>query len=121
MGVFGLQIHGRFFRKRKEIFFYLYIYLFSVKGRAIAQVVSRWLSTAAARVRARVWQVGFVVDKVALGQVSPANLHSTKFSIITITRGRYNRPFTRRRAKWTQFHPPLCEKFDFLLIWQSNI
>jgi hypothetical protein len=36
-----------------------------MKGRAIAQAVSRWLPTAAARV----WQVGFVVDKVALGQV----------------------------------------------------
>jgi hypothetical protein len=29
--------------------------------------------------------VGFVVDKVALGQVSPGNLHSTNFSTITIT------------------------------------
>jgi hypothetical protein len=38
-------------------------------GRATAQAVSRWLPTAAARVRARVWQLGFVVDKVALGQV----------------------------------------------------
>jgi hypothetical protein len=38
-------------------------------GRAIAQAVSYWLPTAAARVRARVWQVGFVVDKAALGQV----------------------------------------------------
>jgi hypothetical protein len=38
-------------------------------GRAIAQAVSRWLPTAAARIRTRVWQVGFVVDKVALGQV----------------------------------------------------
>jgi hypothetical protein len=36
---------------------------------AIAQAVSRWLPTAAARVRARVWQMEFVVDKVALGQV----------------------------------------------------
>jgi hypothetical protein len=34
-------------------------------GRAIAQAVSRWLPTASARV----WQVGFVVDKVASGQV----------------------------------------------------
>jgi ABC-type oligopeptide transport system substrate-binding subunit len=43
--------------------------------------------------------------------VSPANLHSTKFSIITITRGRYYRPFCGRRAEWTQLglHPPLCE------------
>jgi hypothetical protein len=38
-------------------------------GHAIAEAVSRWLSNAAARVRARVWQVGFVVDKVASGQV----------------------------------------------------
>jgi glycine/serine hydroxymethyltransferase len=38
-------------------------------GRAIAEAVSRWLPTAAARVRAWVWQVGFVVDKVASGQV----------------------------------------------------
>jgi hypothetical protein len=36
------------------------------KGRAIAQAVSRWLPTAATRVRARVWQVGSVVDKVTL-------------------------------------------------------
>jgi hypothetical protein len=35
-----------------------------LQGRAIAQAVSRWLPTAAARV-----QVGFVVDKVALEQV----------------------------------------------------
>jgi hypothetical protein len=38
-------------------------------GRAIAEAFSRWLSTSAARVRARVLQVGFVVDKVASGQV----------------------------------------------------
>jgi hypothetical protein len=33
-------------------------------------------------------QVGFVADKVALGLVSPANLHSTKFSIIIIAQDR---------------------------------
>jgi hypothetical protein len=38
-------------------------------GHAMAEAVSRLLPTAAAQVRARVWQVGFVVDKVALGQV----------------------------------------------------
>jgi hypothetical protein len=43
-----------------------YVYII---GRAIAQAVSSWIPTAAARVRARVWQVGFVVDKVASGQV----------------------------------------------------
>jgi hypothetical protein len=41
----------------------------SIFARAIAEAVSRWLPTAAARVRARVWQVGFVVDKMASGQV----------------------------------------------------
>jgi hypothetical protein len=42
--------------------------------------------------------------------VSPA-IHSTKFSILTITRGKYNRPVSGRRAEWTQFglHPPLCK------------
>jgi hypothetical protein len=38
-------------------------------GRTIAEAVSCWLPTAADRVRARVWQVGIVVDKVASGQV----------------------------------------------------
>jgi hypothetical protein len=38
-------------------------------GRAIAEAVSSWFPIAAAQVRARVWQVGFVVDKVALVQV----------------------------------------------------
>jgi hypothetical protein len=38
-------------------------------GRAIAEAVSRWLRNAAARVRLRVCQVGFVVDKVGSGQV----------------------------------------------------
>jgi hypothetical protein len=38
-------------------------------GRAIAEAVSRWIPTTPARVRARVWQVGFVVDKIAPGQV----------------------------------------------------
>jgi hypothetical protein len=38
-------------------------------GRAIAQVVSRWLPTAVAQVGAQVWQVRFVVDRVGLEQV----------------------------------------------------
>jgi hypothetical protein len=38
-------------------------------GRAMAEVVSRWLPTAAARVRARVWQVRFMVDKELSGHV----------------------------------------------------
>jgi hypothetical protein len=38
-------------------------------GRAIAQAASRWLPTAAAEFEPGSGQVGFVVDKVALGQV----------------------------------------------------
>jgi hypothetical protein len=44
-------------------------FLHAGKDRAVAQVVSRWLLTAAARVRARLCHVGFLVDKVVLGQV----------------------------------------------------
>jgi predicted glycosyl hydrolase (DUF1957 family) len=42
---------------------------FKIDGRAIDQAVSRWLPTASARVHTRSGHVGFVVDKVALGQV----------------------------------------------------
>jgi hypothetical protein len=54
--------------------------------------------------------VGFVVDKAALGQVFskyfgfPANLHSTNFSIIIISRGWHNRPISGRSAEWTQLN-----------------
>jgi hypothetical protein len=61
------------FHQRKLIYylasgFFCFILLTSivlsrlVKGRAIAQAVSRWLPTAAARVGAQVCQVGFVVN-----------------------------------------------------------
>jgi hypothetical protein len=50
----------------REYFHFTYTYR---EGRAIAEAVSHWLPTAAARVRASVWQVGFVVDKVESGQV----------------------------------------------------
>jgi predicted NBD/HSP70 family sugar kinase len=38
-------------------------------GRPIAQAVSSWLPTAAARVRALSVHAGYVAEKVALGQV----------------------------------------------------
>jgi hypothetical protein len=40
-----------------------------IEGHAMAQAVSCWPLTMEARVRARLIHVGFVVDKVALGQV----------------------------------------------------
>jgi hypothetical protein len=82
----------------------------------ISQEVYRWLPTVAAGVRARPDHMGFVVDKVAQGQVFSeyfgflANHHSTKFSILIITRGRYNRLIGGRRAEWTQLEStPLFE------------
>jgi hypothetical protein len=58
--------------------------------------------------------VGFVVDKAALGQVfseylvSPTN-HSTDFSIIIITRGWHNRPFSGRSVEWTLIPSPTMQ------------
>jgi ribosomal protein L37AE/L43A len=61
------------------------------KGRAIAQAISRWLPTVAARVRARVWSCGICGGHSgARGRfspstsVSPANLHSTNYFTITL-------------------------------------
>jgi hypothetical protein len=34
--------------------------------------------------------------------IPPADHHSTKFSIIIITRGWHNKPFVGRSAEWTQ-------------------
>jgi hypothetical protein len=41
----------------------------ALQCRAIAEAVNRYLPTGMARVRAQVWQVGFVVGKVVLVQV----------------------------------------------------
>jgi hypothetical protein len=73
-------------------------------GRAIAQAVSRWLPTAAARVRTRVWSSWICGGQSGTGAGFlrvlrfPLPIHSTKFSILTITRGRYYRPINGRRA-----------------------
>jgi hypothetical protein len=78
------------------------------KGRAVAQAVSRWLPTEAAQVRVREGICGLWWTKRHWGRfppstsVSPANHHSTNFSIIIITRGWHNRPTGGRSAEWTQ-------------------
>jgi hypothetical protein len=66
-------------------------------GRTIAEAVSPGFPPRRPGFVPGSGQVGFVVDKVAWGRfspstfVSPASLHSTKFSILTITRGGYYR------------------------------
>jgi hypothetical protein len=78
-----------------------------VLSRAVAHAVSRWLPTAAARVRVRAGMWGLWWTRLHWGRfssstsVSPAN-HSTDFSIIIITRGWYNRPIIGRIVEWTQ-------------------
>jgi hypothetical protein len=62
--------------------------------------------------------VGFVVDKVALGQVfsvSPANLHSTNYSTITLIYhlGLYNRPEVDAVPGDVKSHPTNNKKKKF--------
>jgi hypothetical protein len=83
-------------------------------GRAIAEAVSRWLPTAGSIPSLVKWDLWWT--KWRRGRFSPSisvspAILSTKFSILTITRGRYNRPVSGRRAEWTQFglHPLLCK------------
>jgi hypothetical protein len=78
------------------------------EGRAIAQAVSRWFPPR---------RPGFAPDQIMWDlwwtkwhwgrfspntPVSPDNHHSTKFFILIITWGNYNRPIGGRRAEWTQ-------------------
>jgi hypothetical protein len=63
-----------------------------LNGRAMAQAFSRRPPTVEARVRSRVVQVGFVLDKVALGQVFPRVL---RFSPVT-----FIPPVLHYKKKW---------------------
>jgi predicted glycosyl hydrolase (DUF1957 family) len=57
------KLYGVISQKRELILKYL------LKDHAVAQAVSHWLPTAAARIHFQSEHVGFVVDKAALGQV----------------------------------------------------
>jgi hypothetical protein len=78
------------------------------KGRAVAQVVSRWLPTSASRVRVRrgmwdLWRTKRYCFRFSPSTlVSPANYHSSNLSIIIIILGGHNRPIGGRSAVWTQ-------------------
>jgi hypothetical protein len=91
-------------------------------GRAVTQAVSRWLPTAAARVR--MW--GLWWTKRHWGRfppstsVSPAN-HSTNISIIIITRGWHNRPIGGLSAEWTQLDStPHYTNLKLFFIYQNG-
>jgi hypothetical protein len=84
-------------------------------GRAVAQAVSRWLPTSAARVRFQAacgvcgGQSGTGCTFSPSTSVSPANHHYTNFFNIIITLGWHSRPIGGRSAEWTQLDstPPL--------------
>jgi hypothetical protein len=86
-------------------------------GRAITQAVIRWLPNAAARVRARSVHVGFVVDKVALGQVFSDYLGFRYQSSFHQILHSHNHPGQVQQANWwptcrvdpVGLHPPLFE------------
>jgi hypothetical protein len=78
-------------------------------GRALAEAVSRWLPTAAARVQSRVWTSGICGGKSGAGAgflrvlrfplpFIPPNSPSSRSPS-----GRYNRSVNGPRAEWTQF------------------
>jgi hypothetical protein len=79
----------------------------------IAQAVSRWLPTAAARVRAHAQHVGFVVDKVALTQIFSEYFGFACQSSFHDILHHHNHPglakyayWWRRSNDWTQLESP---------------
>jgi hypothetical protein len=79
-------------------------------GHAVARAVSRWLPTTVAKVRVRAasgvcgGQSGTGAGFSQSSSVSPANHHSTNFTII-IMRSWHNRPIGGRSTEWTQLDP----------------
>jgi hypothetical protein len=74
--------------------------------RAIAQAVSRWLPTAAARVRTHVRSCGTGTGFLRVLRFPlPILITPTATPSSSIIRGWYNRPVSGRRTKWTQSHP----------------
>jgi hypothetical protein len=85
-----------------------------MKGRAIAQAISRLLPTAAARVRSQVRSCGICGGLIGAGAVFLRVLRfplpvlmppSAPHSSSSIIRGWCNRPNSGRRTKWTQSCP----------------
>jgi hypothetical protein len=99
-------------------------------GRAIAQAVSRWLPTVAARVRDRIMSCGICGGQSGTGAGflrvlwSPLPIRIPPIapqSSSSIIRGWYNRLISGQRSKWTQSHPMrLCPVALVLLLWIEN-
>jgi hypothetical protein len=86
-------------------------------GRAIAQAVSPWLPTVAARVRAWICSSGISGGQSGAGAgflrvlQFPLPIFIPQILHLHNHPGRYSRLISGRHADWIQFglHPPLCE------------
>jgi hypothetical protein len=84
----------------------------STEGRAIAQAVSRRITTAEPGFEPRLGHVGFVVDEAVLSEVFSEYFRFPLSILIPptapssyIIRVWYTRSISGRRTKWTQSHP----------------
>jgi hypothetical protein len=96
------------YMKWKVVSDYVSLHIVTINwGRAIAQAVSRWLPTAAARVRTWVRSCGICGGQSGAGtvflkstSVSPANSHSTDCSTIIIV---YQLGLVQQAKQWPQY------------------
>jgi hypothetical protein len=92
-----------------------------LKGRAIAQAVSRWLPTATARVRARVWSSGICGGHIGAGE---RFLRVLWFPLPIFIPPNSPSSFSGRRAEWTHldshsgWHYANLKKK--IICWKSN-
>jgi hypothetical protein len=95
-------------------------------GRAIAKAFSLWLPTAAARVPIRTGMCSLWRTKRHWGKfspstsVSPANHHSTRFSIIILNRGWHNRPNFESVANYLNFKTLYSRRHDDYLFFVNT-
>jgi hypothetical protein len=95
----------------------------AIFGHAVAQAVSRWLPTAAARVRVRAEHVGSVVDKAAMGYDFSECFGFPCQSPFRQFLHHHNRPGLAQYAYWWPqclvdpigLHPPLYQ-FDIMYL-----
>jgi hypothetical protein len=85
---------------KKKYILYRIVHIFALMYTNVSNMV-KW----------DLWWTKWHRGRFSLSTSVSLAIHSTKFSILTITRGKYNRPVSGRRAEWTQFglHPPLCK------------
>jgi hypothetical protein len=104
---FSLVFHPSF------IFIFIYLIFTTDLSRAVTQAVSRWLLTAATRVRSKVKSSGICGGQSGAGAVFlrilqfpwPVLIPSTTPHSSSIIRCWYNRSNSGRGTKWTQSHP----------------